>query len=66
MLLILLVICVLLFAMALRFLRLSCCLCGKNEITQLTDVKGGAATAGIRPKDVLLSVNGNSLSGDST
>lgn len=33
---------------------------------QLTDAKGGAAVAGIRPKDVLLSINGNSLAGDTT
>lgn len=35
-------------------------------IAKLTDAKGGAAAAGIRPKDVLLSINGNSLGGDTT
>ncbi|CBJ27964.1 conserved unknown protein [Ectocarpus siliculosus] len=35
-------------------------------VNQLTDPKGGAAMAGIQPKDVLLTINGNSLAGDST
>eukprot|EP00752_Nemacystus_decipiens_P012602 g11161.t1 len=37
-----------------------------EESKLVTDAKGGAALAGIRSKDVLLSINGNSLGGDST
>ncbi|CAN0534889.1 unnamed protein product, partial [Ectocarpus sp. 8 AP-2014] len=35
-------------------------------VKQVTDPKGGAAVAGIQPKDILLTINGNRLPDSST